>query len=461
MGTIETRTGPDYPQSISRTKAFDYYANGLLRTETVEPNDADLYSQTEYVYDSFGRVLTTTLSGHSGATYPVVNRVDSRTYTMPATGYEMEIVSTNAEGHQNREFVDVRFGHRTRLIDANGLVTNWTYDSSGDLTEESRPDGTKTTYTRDVCNFHCPANAVYRLFVRSTGESFQETYFDLYDRELRLHSLGFGNKGIYTDTKYDAKGRVVYSSQPYFVSDSLILSTQTQYDVLGRIKDVDSPEEGNTHYTYNGLNGAGSRTIKVQARSGINGTTSLQTEQDKNVSGQLVLLKNANNDLTQYKYDAFGNVKQTIDPAGNVVTINYDRLGREISLLDPDLGTRQYGVDAFGQIRFEKDAKNQQVFQSYDRLGRLVSRTKAEGSDVWTYDTGPNAIGKLVAETSATGSSKVLTYDALSRIQNEAHTIAGTTYNMTNGYDFAGRLNRVVYPTGFAIDYAYHATGYL
>ena len=146
--------------------------------------------------------------------------------------------------------------------------------------------------------------------------------------------------------------------------------------MLGRVKDVDSPEEGNTSYTYSGLNGAGSKTVKVQARSGLDGTINLQTEQEENLSGKLVLLKNANNDTTQYKYDAFGNIKQTIDPMGNTITVNYDSLGRVTSLIDPDLGNRQYGVDAFGQIRYENDAKNQEVFQSYDRLGRLVVSAK-------------------------------------------------------------------------------------
>lgn len=463
----ETKSGPDYPGSITRSKAYGYYPNGLVHTETIEPSDADLYLQTTYEYDPYGRMENKLIAGHPSATYAVELRNEHFEYHMPINGisasnsYEMEVISTNPEGHETRTSIDVRFGHTLRIVDPNGLVTNWLYDSYGDLAEEIKPGGIRTAYTRDRCGLHCPANAVYQVFVRTTGESFRESYFDINDRELRVRSLGFDNTMIYRDTRYDQFGRVVYTSQSYYIDASPLLYSETTYDVLGRVERTYTSEEGIKQYQYAGLNGLGTRITKLRTRSGLNGQVVLRTEQDKNLSQLPTRGEDADGNVTTYRYDAYGNLKQTIDPHANSVAVNYNRLGRVTSLVDPDLGTREFGVDAHGQVRFERDAKNQQIQLSYDRLGRRLSRTKSEGTDRWVYDNGPNAIGKLVSETSAAGSSKSLHYDGLGRVETERHTIAGNTFALTNGYDYASRLSGVTYPTGFTVSYSYSPNGYL
>ncbi len=468
----ETKTGPDFAASITRSKAYTYYPDGLLAFEIIEPNNADLYLRTDYRYDDYGRVISTTVAGHAGAQYIVAARAESKIINMPTlvpglrpdnvSAYEMEVITTNAENHVSKEYIDVRFGHTTRVIDANDLQTFRVYDIYGDLLQEIRPNNTLTTYTRDLCNVHCPENAVYRLFLQSTGESFNESYFDINDRELRNRSIGLNGQMIYQDTRYDSLGRKTYASQPYFSPGNARLYSAITYDALGRIKIITTPEEGRVDFLYQSLMGLGTKVTKIQSRSGLDGVWTLITEQYRNLLDQSVQITDAKSDATFFKFDAFANLKTTIDPYANEIKVDYDTLGRAVLLSDPDLGQRTFGVDAFGQIRFKKDAKNQQVSLSYDRLGRLVKRTKSEGTDTWVYDNSPNAIGKLVSETAASGSRKTLTYDIFSRIEKETHVIGNVHYVMQNAYDFAGRLNKVTYPTGFSVTYDYHrSSGYL
>lgn len=462
----ETKTGPDFPESIARSKAYTYYPDGLVESETIQPNDVNLYRRSNYIYDDFGRIISTTLAGHTSAQFPVQDRTESKIINMPSlvtglqpentSAYQMEVITTNAEDHVTKKYIDVRFGKTTRTIDPNGLETIWNYDLYGDLTQEIRPDNTSTSYTRDNCNLHCPQNAAYSIFVQSTGELFKESYFDIYDREVRNRTKSYHDRTIYQDTHYDTQGRKIISSQPYFTFEGVGLYSEIKYDALGRLKTVTTPEEGQTQYQYSGLNGLGTKVIKTQNRVGLNGATTLTTTQYRNLSDQSVKITNTDNDSTFYKFDAFGNLKRTIDPYANEINVNYDTLGNVTLLSDPDLGQRSFGVDAFTQIRFKQDAKNQQVSLAYDRLGRMTSRSKAEGSDSWVYDSAINAKGKLVTETSASGSSKTLSYDTSGRIDKETHTINNVSYVMQNGYDFAGRLNKVTYPTGFAVTYDYN-----
>ncbi len=470
--STETKTGPDFAESISRSTTYTYYPDDLLKSETIEPNNADLYMRTNYFYDNYGRVTSLTRSGDAGAQYPVATRTESKIINMPIMGarpraddvaaFEMEVIMTNAEDHVSKEYIDVRFGHTTRIVDVNQLETIWTYDIYGDLTQEIRPDNTLTSYTRDRCNLHCPKNAVYRIFVQSTGQSFSESYFDIYDRELRKRSIGFNAQTVYQDSLYDLLGRKIYVSEPYFAPGYVSEYSVMSYDDLGRLDGLYTPEEGPTRFQYSGLNGLGVQVIKIQNRSGTNGVTKLTTTQYRNLSDQPVQIKDADNHSTFYKFDAFSNLKRTIDPHGNQINVNYDALGRAVLLSDPDLGQRILGVDAFSQIRFRENAKKQQIVLSYDRLGRLLTREKSEGKDTWVYDNAPNAVGMLISETSASGSRKTLSYDKYSRIEKETHVINNINYVMENDYDFAGRLNKVIYPTGFSVTYGYDSdSGYL
>ena len=80
---------------------------------------------------------------------------------------------------------------------------------------------------------------------------------------------------------------------------------------------------------------------------------------------------------TNYFYDSEGNLIQIKDTKNNITTMAYDKLGRKISMRDPDMGFWQYGYDAEGNLSFQIDSKNQRMDFQYDVLNRLLSKTSS------------------------------------------------------------------------------------
>ncbi|CAC9453996.1 hypothetical protein, partial [uncultured Gammaproteobacteria bacterium] len=76
--------------SIARTSSFTYNSDGLLQSETIEPN-TDKSLTTTYEYDSFGNKTKSTITG-SG----IVSRSTSVEYS---TDGKFPVKTTNALGH--------------------------------------------------------------------------------------------------------------------------------------------------------------------------------------------------------------------------------------------------------------------------------------------------------------------------------------------------------------------------
>src|SRR5262249_12457431 len=188
----------------------------------------------------------------------------------------------------------------------------------------------------------------------------------------------------------------------------------------------------------------------------------------KNSQGQVASVADALGNVTTYYYDPFGNLLQTVDATGKNVVVNaYDLRGRKTQSNDPDLGIWSYNYNTLGQLVSQTDAKNQpsqtpSAQFTYDALRRLTQRVEADMTASWTYDTAQYGIGKLAAASATGGAAgtnafqRAMSYDSLGRPSQVATTIDGTVYNISGTYDPNGRLNRVTYPSGFAVNYGYN-----
>jgi len=111
LGAKVTSSTPADPVSHApadtktRSSSFTYDASGFLITETIEPNSAAEWQQTEYGYDGFGNRTTTTVSGAG---------ITAHTTTAAYDGNGMfPISTTNALGHKETYTWDARFGKKT------------------------------------------------------------------------------------------------------------------------------------------------------------------------------------------------------------------------------------------------------------------------------------------------------------------------------------------------------------
>jgi YD repeat-containing protein len=217
------------------------------------------------------------------------------------------------------------------LTGPNQLTTEWQYDEWGRKQQESRADGTFTTWTRtwaDNCEAAHP-QALWCLTVEnqatdedgnthSTGIS--NTQFDKLGRQVRSVTTGFDGRYSLTDQQHDTLGRVVKVSRPYFEGDTIHWS-DSQYDDLGRVTQVSTPgPKGDTisiHTDYNGL------TTTVTDAKGQTKTTV------NDVMGRAIRVSQEENTTLTYTYDALGNLLTTTDPEGHVTTLTYDIRGNK------------------------------------------------------------------------------------------------------------------------------------
>ncbi|MGI0116627.1 FG-GAP-like repeat-containing protein, partial [Zooshikella sp. RANM57] len=202
--------------SQTRTTQFSYDATtGALTQRIQEPGQGDYVLTTDFKYDSFGNLIEEQTQGAKVATR-------KQTYTYDAQGRFLTS-TTNALGHKAQQTSDAFWGVPLTTTDANGLVTQYSYDNFGRLISQKAPDNTQTTLTRGWCDAstECPAGAVYWVKTQAQGSAPTTVYVDQLERTIRTETLALTGETQYQDTVYNALGQVVKTSLPYFKGDEV------------------------------------------------------------------------------------------------------------------------------------------------------------------------------------------------------------------------------------------------
>jgi RHS repeat-associated protein len=460
-----TNTVPGY-SAQSRTVQFVKDTANLpacrVYQQIVEPSDNAVKVTTTFGYDSFGHPNSEIISAAN---------IAPRTTT---TGYGAEGVFptsvTNALSQSASKTYDYALGVPKTATDPNGLIVTFDYDGFGRLTQENRPDGTKTALIYSACtviNGYCGDSRLrYQVekreldagsgVIRTSRQLFDAFGRSLYNQSQTL-SGGFSNVA----TNYDNQGRAYQQSQPYFSGFPAYFTTIT-YDLLGRptqedrrISEADSGTQ-TTAYGYNKL---------VHTQTDANQKT---TTKEFNAIGQVAKVTDAASGITQYEYDQFGNLKKTTDPLGNQIVNNFNIRGFKTSTSDPDMGNWVYTYYQTGELWTQTDAKSQLVTFTYDALSRPSTRVEPDGTTTFVY--GNNAvyhnIGKLASVSSPGSYSESFTYDSLGRLQDATTNADSTSFVVSNAYNSTtGFLETVTYPTStsavagsrFKLKYEYEA----
>jgi RHS repeat-associated protein len=445
----EFRFLPDGSQGRHRTTyAPDTVtANCRIKHRTVEPNVAALTVNTDFGYDTFGNINSSTITATGLAT-----RTTTSNYGPQGV---LPVSSTNGENEPAGNTYDYALGVPLTATDASGVQTIWTYDGFGRRINELRPDGTSTSWTYSACvvgNGYCgDAQLRYQIYERRFGVgnallSYALQMFDSWGRVKYDQAPTISGAPSVVQTIYDALGRIYQKSPPYFAGFSPSFVTYS-YDLLDRplseqrrISDANSGSQ-TTQYSYGRL---------TQSVTDANGHA---TTKIFNVISQVSQVTDAASGSLQYVYDAFGNLRQTTDPNGNHVVSTYDARGNKLTMDDPDLGHWVYSYYPTGELMTQTDANNNQTTFTYDRVSRPKTRVEPEGTTTWSYGLTAAArdVGKLTTVTSPGGYGEVHSYDLYGRPQDVSTTIDGTAYVISNAYDPAtGYLSSVTYPTSTA-----------
>lgn len=183
---------------------------------------------------------------------------------------------------------------------------------------------------------------------------------------------------------------------------------------------------------------------------------------------------------TTYTYDVLNDITGVSQAAGNVSgqpvagqarSYTYDSLGRLLTTTTPESGTMTtYYTDSSGNAcAFDpmllcriQDARGVVKSAAYDGINRMTGVSYSDGtpSITYQYDAGGAAAFALARLTQITEgpssqnpkNSQTFTYDSLGRVTKVAHVIDSTTYNIQYGYNLAGQMTSITYPTGRVIN---------
>jgi YD repeat-containing protein len=397
----------------ARTWSYTYNANGSVLT--MDGPRTDVSDVTTYTYYANNDANL----GKRGNVASITN----------ALGQVTQILAYNAHGRPltivdpNGLTTNLTYDPRQRLTSRNigGELTTYSYDGVGQLTKVTLPDSSSISYTYDAAHRligmsdNLGNRVVYTLNI--AGDRKQEQVFDptgslaktqsrIYDAVNRL-AQDIGAQSQTTQYAYDNQGNLTG------VTDPLQHLTSKAYDALNRLVQVTDPGPGLTHYAYNGID-------------------------------QLVAVSDPRNLTTSYNYDGLANLN---------------------SQTSPDTGTTQNTYDAAGNLLTQIDAKNQITSYTYDALNRVTSIRFADGStQSYGYDQGANGLGRLTyfAESNPLAQITIAhdyAYDAHGRVVTENRTINRVNYAFGYGYDSAGRLSGMTYPSGRTVAYGFDPVG--
>jgi RHS repeat-associated protein len=355
----------------------------------------------------------------------------------------------NPLGHQTSWSNYNGLGQPGRMIDANGVMTDYGYDPKGNLTSSVQylPNGSRTTLysynynhqltdvTRSngtVSRFRY--NAATRLDkVGNAANQFVDLLFnpgaqistvrsarqtpslsgttpiannvDPFIATTELNTMGLpwkdiGNNGQLVTYTYDGNGNVLART------DTANRTTRYEYDAQQRVTKVTAPDNGATTYSYDG-------------------------------DGRLYYVQDSRGLRTYYYYNAFG------------------ELTRQVS---PDTGTTDYSHDFAGRLISEARASGITLIYTWDALDRMTSRTANGATETFTYDEGSYGKGRLTRMNDATGQT-TFEYTAAGELARQVNAIGNTSYTTNWNYNASGLLMLMNYPNGLNVNYSYDEYG--
>ncbi|GLW33650.1 RHS repeat-associated core domain-containing protein [Actinoplanes regularis] len=457
-------------------QAFKTAPTRGLATQTQEMSAWNSGSPTFIVlektaYDVHGRVTSAT--DELGNTSTVA-------YTPATDGPVTSTLSKNPLLHETTTTFAPAWGAQTAIVDPNGKRTDLAYDSLGRLTgvwQPGRAKGTDSASVKYSYDLNVDAATVVATSRLNAAGDYVTSYA-LYDglmRPRQTQSPSPSDGRIITETFYDSVGRSVLAFDDYHATGgpggTLLATTdrafvprqtRTVYDGASRVTaEVFQPygsERWRTTTAY-----GGDRTDVTPPAGGT------ATSQVVDARGRKVQLRQYHGatptpltagswDTTTYNYDRRGRQTSVVDALGDDWTYQYDFRGRQTRVDDPDRGVTDYTYDNAGRVLTSTDARGKKIAYQYDVLGRKrAAYDNAVGGTMraqWIYDT--VARGYLSQSTRFVGSAayqlKVLDYNDDYQPGNTQVIIPGSetglagTYNYNNTYNVDGSLKSTSIP---------------
>jgi RHS repeat-associated protein len=168
--------------------------------------------------------------------------------------------------------------------------------------------------------------------------------------------------------------------------------------------------------------------------------------------------------IIQFDLDGSDQLTRVVDPRNLATSYAVSGLGNVATQTSPDTGVTSRTFDATGNVKTSKDARGRTTTYTYDGLNRLIQAKYADGTSTYFYyDEGTNALGRLTRIFDPGSITTAWTYDIQGRVLTRTQTVgSGTsarTHQLTYTYNnTTGQLASITYPSGRLITFGYHST---
>ncbi|MGN6186667.1 MAG: hypothetical protein ACTHQM_23765, partial [Thermoanaerobaculia bacterium] len=435
-----------------RTEAFSYDDDGRLQANT----HADNYA-IHYGYDGAGRLATIQDERHSTPntfySYDPAGRMRSVKQTL----------SSVTGGFVTTAYVYDSHGNLTQVTDPNGNVTTYSFTDFAEVATQQSPVTGTTTYSYDVTGnlisttdanlatttrtYDALGRALTAVSSRSnrTTETVQWQYDD-----AAAGRFGIGHLTLMTDPTgttnyyYDRMARTRREEK---VLDVITYATTFHYDVDGNVTQVGYPSGLVVDYTNDfagrPFTAATASTAIVTSAAYLpfgpvkelvfgNGTTQALTYDARYRIEENTLSSSSTIADYQYTFDGAGNITAIHDLTDNGFNRDfaYDDLNR---LVTANSGLSLWGTGSY----------------SYDAMGNMLSQTLGPTVETWSY-TGTTPKASTMAYDAAGNETGDQTISA----RNLVGSIGQSCFACGASYAYDGRGVRVY--TDFNLSVTHH-----
>lgn len=392
-------------------------------------------------YDQFGNMVKIWDAQDTSQTNPTQMEYSSDYQFVYATTVRSAVPDPSGQFASNTSLVtttvyDGDTGLVTSTTDPNSRTTTFSYidpqtfvvDALNRIRTIAQPDGGLTTYNYN----DTPGSLSIQTLTKQDSSRSIDTIqaFDGLGRPSRSFlNVGGGNYNT-SDTQYDVIGRIARVSNPYVSSGpgSTINATQDgttrAYDALGRITSLTTTSDGARVMTAYGL-----------STTDVMGTTVTVSDQAQKVRRSLI--------------DALGRMIRIDEP---------NTFGDMGSVASPTQAT-SYRYDVLGNLR-KVTQGNQERFFAFDSLSRLLRTRNPEtgvnphlvltdsmaGNSQWSIAYSYDNNGNLITRTDARNITSTFSHDALNRNTRVTYTSdPANTAGVSQFYDgFRGNVDNQI-----------------
>lgn len=426
------------------------------KTNTQEWISGSDYKNTDYTYNAVGLIETTTDSNANTTTISFDSNL-----LYPDT-------VTNALSQKSSYAYDLGTGQKTETTDANGFVTQMTYDGLGRtltklVSDPLAPATLVTVESHTYDDTSLPLTETGTNYLSATDSTENYIYKDGFNRIIQTRmSTETANVFNVVDYEFNSTGSLGKQSLPYFDNGSSFSGITTNsdylvainYDSLRRRSSV-STILGTNQFSYTDRTLTWTDTLNHQRQYIYNAFDQL-TQVIEDIGGIAA--------TTNYTLDALNRVN-TITDANNIISsMSYDGLNRLLTQTLPHNASASttnswiYQYDAVGNRTQTTTPQGDVVLTNYDALNR-PTLIDAVNDITYKYDTCTYGIGRLCSADVANSVNIEYTYDTHGNVSTEKRTIDSTDYTTSYRYTWMNQLDSLTYPDATSLNYSWNSGG--